>query len=123
MPEITITLPSPLNESVQAGDIAYYVNVDSNSVGGFTVNEGGNLPTKIGIIKVITEGTTSSTLLCNIDDTTPLPTTSSFILFEKNRTVNEASILGYYGEFTFINDSTEKAELFSAACELVESSK
>ena len=78
MPEITITLPSPLNESVQAGDTAYYVNVDSNSVGGFTVNEGGNLPTKIGIIKVITEGTTSSTLLCNIDDTTPLPTTSSF---------------------------------------------
>jgi hypothetical protein len=123
MAEITITLPSPLNQSVQAGDIAYYVDIDSNSVGGFSVNEGGNLPTKIGIIKVITVGTSSSTLLCNIDDSTPLPTTNSFILFEKNRAINEASIIGYYGEFKFINDSIEKAELFSAACELVESSK
>ena len=34
-----------------------------------------------------------------------------------------ASILGYYGEVEFKNNSAKKAELFAAACEMSESSK
>ena len=34
-----------------------------------------------------------------------------------------ASILGYYGEVEFKNNSKEKAEIFATACEISESSK
>ena len=46
-----------------------------------------------------------------------------FVFFGKERSVNEASIVGYYGEFKFLNNSKSKAELFSTACEITESSK
>ena len=57
-----------------------------------------------------------------INNVTP-PTTSSFILFSKDNTVNCSSLVGYYGSAKFKNDSTEKAEMFAASCEINESSK
>jgi len=44
-------------------------------------------------------------------------------LFGKDRSVNEASLVGYFAEFEFKNDSKTKAELFSAGCQIQESSK
>jgi len=44
-------------------------------------------------------------------------------LFGKNRRVNEASLVGYFAEFEFKNNSKTKAELFSTGCQIQESSK
>ena len=60
---------------------------------------------------------------CDISDVTNPPSTNDFIFFSKDRRVNENSALGYYGEFVLKNDSREKAELFTIACDISESSK
>ena len=46
-----------------------------------------------------------------------------FIFFAKDRSVEEASLVGYYGEFKFVNNSKQEAELFATSCEVSESSK
>ena len=46
-----------------------------------------------------------------------------FIMFSKDNKANLNSLLGYYAETTFINDSPEKAELFAVSTEFSESSK
>ena len=51
------------------------------------------------------------------------PTTSEFIFFQKSNEVNAGSVTGYYAEVKFRNDSRNKAELFTASCEITESSK
>ena len=58
-----------------------------------------------------------------MEEGTVAPTAGNFIFFGKDGAVNEASILGYYGEFVFKNNSKQKAEMFSTACEMSENSK
>ena len=116
MAAITLTFSS-INTSVQIGDTAYYTNPQTNQgQSGFDV--GGDMVT-IGIITAITP----TTIVCNIDDTTVVPTVSSFIFFSKDNIVNLTSLLGYFGSVQFSNNSTVKAELFATACEIFESSK
>jgi len=69
------------------------------------------------------DGTETTTLTCEIDDATPVPTTSSFIFFSKDNKINSTSLLGYYASCKFINTSSSKAEMFSVGCEIAESSK
>ena len=117
MAQITIALPSPLNVSVQAGDIAYYVQINDTAVGGFQVNQGTSAPIEIGPIISIS----GSTIVCDNASTNNEPSAGDFILFGKDRSVNEASLVGYFVEFK--NNSKTKAELFSAGCQIQESSK
>ena len=50
--------------------------------------------------------------------------TTDFIFFSKDNTVNSSSVLGYYSEVKFENNSNEeKSELFSVGFEVTESSK
>ena len=51
------------------------------------------------------------------------PSVGSFISFAKDKKANTSSLLGYYMSVNFVNDSKEKAELFSVGSEIVESSK
>ena len=51
------------------------------------------------------------------------PTLNDYYFFAKENSVNQATMKGYYGEVEFKNNSTEKAELFSIACDIIESSK
>tara|TARA_R100000152_G_C6782097_1_gene218394 strand:- start:4880 stop:5347 length:468 start_codon:yes stop_codon:yes gene_type:complete len=51
------------------------------------------------------------------------PTTNSFIFFAKDNRVNASSVKGYYASVEFRNDSIEKAEMFTASCDVTESSK
>ena len=48
---------------------------------------------------------------------------NSFITFLKDAKVNKKSVKGYYAEVKFVNNSNEKAELFSIGSEISESSK
>ena len=59
----------------------------------------------------------------NIDDSGTLPSAQDYVMFAKNHAVNTSSLLGYYADTTFKNNSTSKAELFSVNSEITESSK
>ena len=124
MPSITIQVTRADYPSLQIGDTAYYSNVTStagiNTSSGFT---------KIGLVKGISNttaldsGTETTTLTCEIDESTAAPTTSDFIFFSKDNKVNLTSLLGYYASVKFKNNSPNKAEMFSIGCEIAESSK
>ena len=130
MPDITIQFPYPINQSCQEGDILYYVPVLSGTTGGFVVSNDNADMVKMGPVRTITnidnddDGSFDVTqIVCDLGNNIPQPSASDFIFFGKDRLVNESSIVGYYGEFTFKNNSKQKAELFTAACEVTESSK
>ena len=120
MAVLTLTFSAPLNVSCQIGDTAYYVNTASS--GGFTVNS--NNVTEIGTIKAITGGaTTAPTITIDTNLPNTINTQSYYIFFSKDNSVNLASLKGYFAEIKFVNDSTERAELFSIAMNVEESSK
>ena len=52
-----------------------------------------------------------------------IPTMADFIMFGKDNSVNTTSLIGYYADVHFVNNSTKKAELFSVGSEIAESSK
>jgi len=131
---------SNMNISVQVGDVAYYSTpiIVGQKVGGFdhsklsTTKKLGNI---IGVNvvgqAVVNPGyiapMTSPHDINIIVEYDPLivdpPPIGSFISFTKEKKVNTSSLLGYYADVKFINDSKEKAELFSVSSEIAESSK
>lgn len=52
-----------------------------------------------------------------------MPTQNDYVFFSKNNEINMSEVLGYYAEVKFVNDSTDRAELFAVASEISESSK
>ena len=109
---------SPINVSLQVGDTIYYQNsnpsnhpstVAANQIVGF------------GTVTEITEFTITvdETVFGNPKD----PYADMFILFTKNNNINSSSLLGYYADVKFENDSLEKIELFSVGSEITQSSK
>ena len=122
MPNITVTFNFDLNESVQLGDILYYVNPASENMQGTpSPILHSNSLVEVGVITAINYAT--NVITADIQNSTALPTGSSFFLFAKDNRVNMSSLLGYYAEVEFSNNSTIKAELFSAGSEVFESSK
>ena len=129
MPDITLNFPAPLNVSVQTGDTVYYINATEN-IAGFTTHNANDAMVEIGPIKTITlidnnlDGIQETVqMIVDMDDNVTEPTTTDFIFFSKDRSVIEASILGYYAKFKFTNNSRQKAELFSIGSDVSESSK
>jgi len=96
------------NISLQVGDIAYYVNPDAS---GYNSD-----PEIIGEITAVGKDFI-------VVSTNPGALVNDFVMFSKNKAVNNSSLLGYYAEVKLSNDSTEKAELFSIGSEVTQSSK
>ena len=115
---LTVTF-SQLNTSIQVGDTGYYTTV--NSVGGFNQSTGTTI--EIGVIKDIIIQDSSTIVIFEQNSGVQTPTYNDFFFFSKDNSVNMSSILGYYGEVEFKNNSTSKAEMFATACGLSESSK
>tara|TARA_B110000211_G_scaffold31460_1_gene31917 strand:+ start:2672 stop:3028 length:357 start_codon:yes stop_codon:yes gene_type:complete len=114
----TLTLNFPnVNVSAQLGDLVYY-SIPSTS-GGFNTS---SIPVTFAFGVIIAITTTFITVEYE-DATVSPPPTGSFIFFQKDKKVNMSSILGYYMQVDFVNDSKEKAELFSVGSEVSESSK
>ena len=115
MPNITITFPE-INASAQVGDDAYYTvgNVPS---GGFDV-------APLASTKLLGEITaiTNSTVDILIQGANPL-VGGEFISFVKDKRANTSSLVGYYASVKLVNNSTDKAELFTISSEVSESSK
>tara|TARA_R110002167_G_scaffold45166_2_gene135752 strand:+ start:1199 stop:1612 length:414 start_codon:yes stop_codon:yes gene_type:complete len=125
-----------INVSVQVGDTAYYTPID---VVGST-NDAHNTAAVVNTISLgkITEiinpdlfdsGISTINIFCDLVDgsNVPLPIAfpplNSFIMFSKDKKVNTNDLLGYYAEVKFVNDSTEKIEMFQVGAEIQESSK
>ena len=113
--KVELSFPN-INQSVQVGDTAYYTTWENNNNGFATGTS--NFTSLGSIINII-----GNTITVEFDDSITVPTAQSFIFFSKDNTANMASMLGYYGEVEFKNDSKEYAELFATACEISESSK
>ena len=121
---VTITLNfDNVNISTQVGDIIYYTT-NGSSLGGF--HQAGLANTvmlgPITNITTIIDGTVDITVKYN-DITTSPPSSGDFISFVKDKKVNTSSLLGYYASINFVNNSTNKIELFSVGSEVTESSK
>ena len=119
MPTLDLTFNSPINISCKVGDVAYFVNTFASAE--FTV---AGLTNLIGTINSITIGSTNTVLTIEIEgDNAEAVTTNDFVFFSKNNLVEVGSIVGYYAKAQFRNNSTKRAELHEAACEIEESSR
>ena len=109
------------NDSLQIGDTVYYST--ASSLGGFNVELNDSQIIELGTITQITETLAANTLVVDLILGAAIPSSGDFIFFSKDRSINVSSLIGYFGEVKFKNSSTDKAELFSVACEISESSK
>jgi|TARA_R100001530_G_C4287173_1_gene147093 hypothetical protein len=124
MPTYVITFNfsiESLNTSLQVGDIIYYVPTTNPTMS--NTYDIGNLNNvqEYGVLTAITEIPGGFTL--TIDSNLPAPVVTNYIMFAKEKKANTTSILGYYADIQFVNNSKEKAELFSVGSEVTESSK
>tara|TARA_Y100000296_G_scaffold53037_1_gene60736 strand:- start:95 stop:463 length:369 start_codon:yes stop_codon:yes gene_type:complete len=122
MANITMTFSFPINVSVQVGDVAYYTS-NTTTLGSHVHSSYGDI-VKIGDIVSIDR--TTSTIVCNWNPNPAnalYPTNGEFIMFSKDNKANLSSLLGYYAEAKFVNNSPSEAELFSVGTEIFGSSK
>jgi hypothetical protein len=137
MPIINLIFPHRLNVSVQVKDIAYFAETNPNPLEPYKTWAAGTTPHYqanqddiiiIGIIETIqqwdgTQSVISCDMSVDILNTYGIPPNGAFIMFSKDNKVNLSSILGYYASIKLVNDSKEKAELFSVGADMFISSK
>ena len=119
-----------LNTSLQVGDEIYGVDVTdsisnvASDLQAVPVDTGAN--NRIGVLLDINQNTISNQYTLTIDNsgiTNPVqPTNTTFIMFCKAKQ-GDSSLLGYYAEAKFVNNSKERAELFSVGSEVMINSK
>ena len=118
-----------LNVSLQVGDGVYARGVDYQLVEGlpqagptaiYTDNATG-VNHYIGILRKIDDNGGNQYDL-HVDDSVAgaygAPQSGDFIMFSKS-SQGDSGVLGYYAEAKFVNDSTEKAELFAVSSEII----
>jgi|TARA_B110000003_G_C16416436_1_gene444379 hypothetical protein len=105
------TVFTPINSSVQVGDLVHYAINNSNGVLSDT--------TEVGEITGF-NGSGYIEVSANDDG---IPPNNAFILFSKKIQINESSVKGYYADVTLKNSSTKRAELFALSSDVVPSSK
>ena len=111
----------PQLTGIQVGDTAYYVDTSNiATTGGFSTTSSLNNIIEIGVVSGFS-GTYN--IEVTVTNAITLPTTNDYIFFSKDNSVNLASLKGYFAEIKFVNDSIERAELFSIAMNVEESSK
>ena len=121
----TIQIPRDQYTSLQVGDEVYSSsNLVSNS--GF---QQASVGTRLGDVASINnttsldDGTETTTLVINVFNISGLsPSINDFVFFVKNK-INITSLLGYFAKMQFKNNDRDRAELFTVATEISESSK
>ena len=118
--KITLNNSGINNPSLQVGDYAFYQSTTtfSNSSGTNNVATSADNPIyigpvgDIGINFILVESTIDTTLIYG------------FLMFSKDKRVNNDSLNGYYAEVTIRNNDSENAsEMFAINTEVVKSSK
>ena len=124
---ITLTLNiTNLNNSLQVGDLIYAVGTTvqpgSNDAEAVGANTGA--PSIVGILRRIT--ILGNAVVLDVDETlffnTYIPNVNDFIMFSKYEQT-DGDVIGYYARAKFINDSKEKAEIYSVGSEVIINSK
>ena len=112
-----------LNVSLQVGDGVYARGVDYQLTGGLP--QAGFTDTGkiyyVGVLKNIDNlGNNDYELHVDngVDGASYTPSANDFIMFSKF-SQGDSGVLGYYAEAKFVNDSTEKAELFAVSSEII----
>ena len=108
----------PVNESLQPGDEIYWCT--TNVSGNYTTTGGFQF---LGILKEYEIQTGAMKLVVWIEADAALPGENKFIAFRKNKTANTSAVIGHYGTATFDVQTSSAAELYTAGCEIAESSK
>ena len=103
------------NISLPPGDIVFAVQY--NLLDG--MNTSNQTPKKIG--RLVSFSNAKMKVQDEGDLNAPQP--GDFIFFAKDPVVTTSSLKGYYADVMFVNDSTEKAELYAVSSEIAESSK
>ena len=106
------------NDSFQIGDIAYFVSVNPSNNG---IISSQSDPQILGKINAISSDLKQITI--NNPQNVNQISQNDFLMFQKDTSVNNTSLLGYFAEVKLINNSTEKAELFALSSEIGLSSK
>jgi|7_EtaG_2_1085326.scaffolds.fasta_scaffold03251_5 hypothetical protein len=120
---LTFNFPiESLNTSLQIGDIIYYVPTTSPAatIPTYDIGDLRNVQ-EYGVLTAITETTTGFTL--TVDSVLSVAINTEYIMFAKEKKANTTSLSGYYADIQFVNNSKDKAELFSVGSEVTESSK
>jgi hypothetical protein len=144
MPLVDLEFEQPLNVSCQIGDSAYYVDTTaaytssqsstSGVSGGVQVSQNSTNPEYIGVIQAIENArnlppydpTTNPAPLITVDTlllASVFHNHSAFIFFSKDNKANLSSILGYFADIQFKNNSKQYAEIFSVGVDVFNSSK
>tara|TARA_R100000700_G_scaffold41185_1_gene60333 strand:+ start:1130 stop:1495 length:366 start_codon:yes stop_codon:yes gene_type:complete len=109
------------NISVQVGDLAYCLPpptpISTGASNEYHINN--ETPLLVGPIS----GVTNTNIVIDDGDIVNTPNTGDFIMFSKNKIVNNNGMKGYYAEVKLKNEATEKIELFALSSEIAESSK
>lgn len=116
-----------MNASAQVGDIVYYSHSGVNT-GGFDNTALPNtrmLGDILSIVNNVLFGGVGWTIAVNHFSNAPPPSGAGgeYISFAKDKRVNTSSLVGYYASVNFVNNSTNKVELFAVGSEISESSK
>ena len=116
-----ITMAAQLNVSLQIGDAVYYYpsNLIQN-MGGFSSTDQSAVQI-FGVIDSIDFATNTFTV--EWDDTIgSVPNAGDYLMFVKDPQINTSSLVGYYAEVKFKNNSKKKVELFAVSANVVQSS-
>ena len=103
-----------INTSLQIGDIIYFQTPTVN--GAFNTISSSSIA-KYGDVTNVTKTTIT------VNPTGSNPVAGDYIMFAKNHAINTSSLIGYFADVKFENNSTGKIELFSVGSEVTESSK
>jgi len=132
MAEITITLPNPVNTSLQAKISATAINTSNeNDSGGWDIiyfvkiengKQSGNI-IQLGECIAVTTGATTYNVVVQTTGTELLPTANDFIFFGKNTQINTSGLLGHQATVKMKTTSGAKKELFAVNSEIFISSE
>ena len=132
MTTITLKFDYNINDSLQVGDDVYYC--PNEPLGGFKTvdNEWDSSTGIVHIGKCTNINRNDNEVEVEVNPNLSSPNQliivnglqlGCFIMFSKSNQANLTSLLGYYAEATFLNDSPYEAELFATSTEFSESSK
>ena len=110
---IQITFVGQLNDSIQLGDMVYYMPTSPSA--GFNTSNTNNA-TLLGPVVNLFEAEDDNVYSVSVEysgTTQPIIPSDAFYMFSKDNSVNLASVLGYYAEIQFVNNSNVKSEMFS----------
>jgi hypothetical protein len=119
--QFTLTFQHPLNHSLQIGDTVWYTDISPS--GGYDISP---TATKLGTVVEVSDQYQAHQIKVSnstLDNSSAPDLSEKYIMFSKDNRANLTSLVGYYAQAKFENNSKEKAELFAVSSEIVESSK